>query len=161
MADIFNRGIPYRPDVNKLREAFPSPSLIWERDITYEEIETVISCKYRTSRYYGVVNAWIKRERHESGINLVWNPPKGIRVFRPDEMLSHVEKQTLQKSRQFGKAVAKFNWVDREHLDENGKKRLDHVMFTANRLKLDLLSGTKKLSIELAPIQSLPKKQLL
>jgi hypothetical protein len=158
MSLAFRGGIPYGLDFTKLSEAFPVPELTEGRVITHAELEAVINVKRTSSRYYGVINAWVAKQKSSNGIILVWQVSVGLKVLNPAEVMEFAETRTKQKVRQLGKAIRIFGWVDRKRLDSVGQKRLDHqLMVTA---KLSQLAGEsqKELATELAPIKSLPKR---
>lgn len=157
-ASIFKGGIPYAPDIRRLSEAFPVPSLVEGLTIPHEKLEAVLDLKRGNSRYYGVVNAWIGHQKNENSIVIVWEPSEGLKVLNPAEILHHAETRTRQKSGQLNRAVKLFAWVDRKRLDDTGQKRLDHQMRVAAVLAQAVSAAKKDLAVELAPVKSLPKR---
>jgi len=158
---IYKNGLPYGPEIRKLREAFPVASLVEGKTIGHETLEEILEQKRGSPRYYGIVNSWIKRERNENGLYLVWEPARGVKVLNPAELLTHAEHTTRSKLRQTGRAVRMFGWVDRSRLDAVGQQRLDHQARVANAIRDSLESAKKELAIDLAPIKSLPKPKLI
>ena len=157
---VFMGGLPFAPDVNRLDAAFPVGELIEGRLIEHEGIEAIVQAKRGTGRYYGVVNAWISRQRNTNGIFITWQPGDGVKILSPAEVLEHTETRARQKMRQTGKAIKNFAWVDRNRLDEMGQKRLDHQMRVAGAIKDALDKGRRELAIDLAPVISLPKRKI-
>lgn len=155
---IFKGWIPYGPDVKRLAEAFPVPELTEGLVITHTKMESILEVKRSTSRYYGVVNAWISKQKHDNGIIIIWQSSIGLKVLNPAEVLEHAETRTKQKSKQLGRAVKLFGWVDRKRLDETGQKRLDHQMVVSAKLAQAVACSQKELAVELSPIKSLPKR---
>ena len=122
------------------------------------KIEPLLQCGRGTSRYYGVVNSWMKSVRNETGIFIAWIPAMGLRILRPDEVLTHSEKRHHQKARQYLRSARNLReWVKRERLDAIGQKRFDHLVMVNSRTELAVADGLKKLAIELSPVKSLPK----
>jgi hypothetical protein len=158
---IFNGGMPYGPDVNRLKETFPVTKLTEGTIIRHEELEAVVRQQRGSQRYYGVINSWMSQQKNANGIFMVWEPATGIKVLNPAEILSHAETKTRQKIKQTGKAIRTFGWVDRNRLDETGQKRLDHQMRVANAIKQSIESARRELSVDIAPVKSLPKPQLV
>ena len=158
---VFNGGLPYGPDVNRLKETFPVAKLAEGTILTHEELEAVVRQKRGTQRYYGVVNSWMKQQKNDNGIFMVWEASTGVKVLDPAGVLHCAETRTRQKIKQTGKAIRTFGWVDRSRLDETGQKRLDHQMRVASVIKQSIESAKKELAIDLAPVKSLPKPKLV
>lgn len=158
MQTIFRGGLPYSHEVGLLVAAFPVPDLSEGRVIKHEEIEAVTKLKRGTGRYYGVVKSWINSQRNQNGVVIEWEPSIGIRVLDPAGVLQCAEKKTSQKIRQVGRAVRRFGWVDRSRLDDTGQRRLDHQVRVAAVVSGALAAAKKDLAIDLAPVQSLPKR---
>ena len=160
-AVLFRGGVPYALDVNRLNEAFPVSTLAEGTVIEHAQLEAVLNERRGSQRYYGVVNAWIGKQKHVNGIILTWEPSTGLKVLNPADVLQYAESRTRQKIKQTGKAIRLFAWVDRTRLDETGQKRLDHQMRVANAIKTSIDSARKELAVDLAPIKSLPKLKLV
>lgn len=157
---VFIGGMPYGPDIRRLADAFPLPSLKEGRIISHEELAGCLEPIARGSaRYYAVVNAWISRQRNDNGVFIRWEHTRGIKVLDPSEVLETAETRTKQKARQLGKAVKTFGWVDRSRLDQTGQKRYDHQIRVANALRESVDSARKELAVNLAPVRSLPRPQ--
>lgn len=157
---LFTGGIPYGPDVKRIVEALPVPSLTEGTVITHEQLEEILGYKRGTSRYYGVINSWIGRQKNENSIFMRWEAATGIKVLDPAGLLNHGETKTRQKATQILRALNIFAWVDRNRLDANGQRRLDHQILVATKLRDAATSAKKELAVEIAPIKSLPKRQL-
>jgi len=157
-AQIFKGGIPYGPDIKRLSEAFPVPELTEGLIISHPKLEAILEIARTSQRYYGVVNAWISKQKHDNGIIIKWQPSVGLKVLNPAEVLEFAETRTKQKAKQLGRSVKWFSWVDRKRLDDTGQKRLDHQMMVSARMAQAVASAQKELAVELAPIKSLPKR---
>jgi hypothetical protein len=84
---VFKGGLPYGPEVKRLREMYPVPKLTEGLRIPHEQLEGILNEKRSTGRYYGVINSWITRERNENGIFICWEPSKGLKILNPAEIL--------------------------------------------------------------------------
>lgn len=157
---VFKGGLPYGPDVRLLSEEFPVAELKEGLIIPHERIEKAVRQKRGTSRYYGVVNSWIHKQKDEQGIFIVWEQQQGLRVLDPASLLAHAERKTREKVTGLVRAVRIFGWVDRNRLDETGQRRLDHQARVASVIREAVESGKKQLAVELSPIKSLPKLRL-
>lgn len=154
----FRGGMPYSPDVEKLKEAYPVQSLVEGRLITHEEIEEVIKYKPKTQRYYGVVNSWTKKIENDHDIIMEWDPGIGLKVLSPHERLSSGECRIKRGIKATSRGVRFLGKVPRDRLDEDGKKRYDHVGRVSMILKTALAEAKKSLPIEVPANKSLPKK---
>jgi hypothetical protein len=161
LSQIFDGGIPYVIDVNRLKEAFPVPILAEGFEIKHEELEATINVKRGTQRYYGVVNSWRNQMKNTNAICIAWEQGIGLRVLDPAGQMDFAETRTKQKIRQTGKAVKEFVWVNRARLNPIGQQRLDHQMRVAAAIKDALGAAKKELAVELSPVKSLPKPQLI
>lgn len=161
MSNVFPGGIPYAVDVNRLKAAFPVNSLNEGLIIKHVQLEATIDAKSGTRRYYSVINSWLSEMKNSNAIFMTWEHGVGIKVLNPSGILYHGESRVKQKSSQIQKAVKIFAWVSRARLDEVGQQRLDHQVRVASAIAAAARSGTKEMAIELAPVKSLPKPQLI
>lgn len=155
---VFRGGLPYGPEFARLDEAFPVASLAEGAKVTHERLEGVLGVKRQSGRYYGVVNAWITRQRNQNGVFMVWELTVGLKVLNPAEILDFAETRTRQKIRQTRRAIKTFGYVDRSRLDNVGQRRLDHQLRVAEAIKTSLDMAKRDLAVELAPVKSLPKR---
>jgi hypothetical protein len=84
---LFLGGMPFKPDVDKLRAAFGVPK---EGDvIPWDRIEGVIGQPKKSNRFVGVVTAWRKALYNEH--NVAFGPERGLglRVLNPDERIQY------------------------------------------------------------------------
>jgi hypothetical protein len=156
----FFGGMPYGMDVKRLDEAFPISELTEGRVIEHDALSALLGEKRGTSRYYGVINAWLKRTLNANGIYIAWQPGDGLKVLDPAGVLNRAETLTRQKMKQTGRAIKTFAWVDRSRLDEVGQKRLDHQVRVAQAIKAALDERRREFAVELAPVLSLPKRRI-
>jgi hypothetical protein len=156
----FKGGIPYALDIARLNEAFPLSDLREGRVLTHAELELVIGIK-RSQRYYGVVKAWMARQKSSNGLVLSMQPSIGVKVLDPASVLDLAETRTRQKLGQTGKALRIFDWVERARLNDIGQKRLDHNLQVRAKMRFAIETARKDLAIELAPVQSMPKRALV
>lgn len=160
-AVVFKGGMPYGPDVNRLKETFPVTELTEGRILLHDQLEPIVRQKKGSQRYYGIINSWISQQRNDNGVFMVWEQARGLKVLGPAEILNYAETRTRQKMKQTGRAIKTFGWVDRTRLDDVGQKRLDHQMRVANTIRDAIDSARKQLAIDLAPVRSLPKPKLV
>jgi hypothetical protein len=162
MSKIITGGVPYALDVKRLTEAFPVNDLTEDRVITHEDLEGTIQLRRGTQRYYGVINSWLHKMKQEAGIYMIWEPGDGVKVLNPAGLLFHAETRTRQKIKQTVRAIRIYGHVEqrRDRLDETGRARLDHMVRVANKTKEAIEQARKDMAVELAPVKSLPKRQI-
>lgn len=156
MNQVFRNGIPYGPDFGKLDATFTD--LTEGVLLTHPELEAALGIKRRSSRYYAVVNAWVRRKRASMGIFMVWESKVGLRVLDPASILTFSEARFQQKLVQTGRSIRNFGYVDRDRLNGLGQQRLDHQLQVAMKIRDAVESARKELAIGLSPIASLPQR---
>lgn len=154
---VFLNGLPYGPDLRKLNEVFPVSKLTEGTIITYDELQQACGYQYGSSRFYALIKSWMGHQRDENRIFMIFESKTGVKVLDPAQIMEHGERRVRQKITQTGRAVRIFSWVDRDRLDDVGKRRLDHQARVVSLLKDSLDTAKKQLAIELAPVKSLPR----
>lgn len=158
LRNMFFRGRPYGPDLDRLDEAFPSPK---EGDIIQsQEIAEVIGEDRSSNRYKGVVTAWRKRLRRERNIDTDAVVGVGIKVLPPADRLRCSERDYTRGVRQQLRSEARLMSVPRERLDEKGQHRYDHARSVLAKTRDAVLSARRELAVDIAPVKSLPKRQV-
>lgn len=152
-------GIPYGPDVRKLEEAFPSPEE--DQTIKSEEFEKIIRVQQKTSRFYGVINAWRRRLRTDPNIDSEWIHGVGVKILNPADRLKVSEVNIKQGIRKTGRAFRRLAITPRERLDAVGQQRYDHQLQVGAKLTQAGRDAQRELAIDLAPVKSLPKPKLV
>lgn len=151
-------GIPYGPQVEKIKRQYPKPEegLI----LSHDDLETLINEKKGTKRYYGIINSWRKYLLNDLGIDTNWIQGKGLKVINPAERLKVGEDNFRQGLRKTRRAFKRTAIVPRDRLDEIGKQRYDHQIKIMAKIATAAIDAKKELAIELAPVRSLPKASL-
>ena len=154
-AKQFFGGIPYGPQVNRLKDKFPKP----EEEIVYThgELEEIIREPIGTQRYYGVINSWRNYLLHDLGIDSAWCPGEGLKILNPEDRLKVGEDQFRQGLRKTRRAFKRTAIIPRERLDDIGRQRFDHQMKIMAKLSTAAVEAKRDLAIDLAPVKSLPK----
>jgi hypothetical protein len=157
----FRGGVPYAIDIKRLSEAYEVPTLTEGRLLPHAELSAIISSPAGSGRYYAVCNSWMHKVKQSTGIFMVWEPKEGIRVLEPTGVLGFGETRQRQKLKQLARSTKHFAWVKRERLDEIGKLRLDKQLRVASGIRDFIVSTTREMAVELAPVRSLPKPQIV
>jgi hypothetical protein len=157
---IFRGGIPYGMDVNRLKEAFPVPTLVEGRVINHSELQEVLS-NPSTSRYYCVVNSWRREMKNMNAVHIVWESKIGLKILDPAQLYGHTKKGIKQKFRQVGRKLKALDWVDRKRLNPVGQQAFDHDIQVRSKVAAALESANKDLAVDLAPVKSLPKPKIV
>lgn len=154
---VYRGGMPYGPDIKRLREAYPSNTLTEGLVMEHAALEGIIGAPKGSQRYYGVINSWRSEELNKNGIFMAWQPGDGLKVLSPSEILARGDSVTLQKIKQLGRATKIYAWVSRDRLDEMGQKRLDHQLLKTGQIREAMNTARREMAIDLAPIKSLPR----
>lgn len=157
MSEIIKGRGPYALDVARLIETFPAPTLEEGVVIEHAAFEGTIDCKRGTGRYYGVVNAWIRKMKQAYRIHIVWARTVGVKVLDPAGLAERGETVFRQKCTQTCKAAHIIDDVPRERLDQVGQMRLDHLSRVMRFADTAMIKAKSDLAVELGPIHSLPK----
>lgn len=158
-AEIWKGGLPYEPDVRKLEEKYPNPEE--DQVITHEDFEKLLSLTRGPGRYYGVIKSWQKRLFNLRNIDSQWIQGKGVKILGPADRLEVGESGIRRKLKQVKREVRRTGATPRERLNEMGQRHYDHTMMNAAKMLPALEEMRKQLSIDLAPVKSLPKPQFV
>lgn len=155
---IYQGGLPYGPDKEKLDAAFPVAELTEGRVLPHARLSEALGLQIGAQRYYAVINAWRYEKRAKQNIIMEWRDRQGLKVLPPNEVLDDAETSTIRAGRSVRRAVRKFNRVDRNRLDETGQRRYDHTSRNAAILEAAVGDSLKKMAIELPALQALPRR---
>lgn len=158
MAEIYKGGMPYGPDVEKLDLKFPRPAE--GQVIPHDDFEEVLGMKSGSKRYYAVINSWRKKLRATRDIDTEWDRGVGLKILTPADRLSCGERDFRRSVRATARAVKRTLSTDRDRLDSVGQRRYDHIATRVRPFLEDMRRVRKELSVDLAPVQSLPKPNL-
>jgi len=148
-------GIPYGPQVNKLKDKYPKP----EEDmlISHDELEGIINEKRDRQRYTGIITSWRKYLLNSLGIDSEWMRGEGLKILNPADRLNVGENNFKQGIRKTRRAFRRTALVPRDRLNDEGRQRFDHHMIIMAKLGTAAIEARKGLAVELAPVKSLPK----
>lgn len=148
-------GVPYGPQVKRLKDAYPKPEegLV----LSHDELEELLNEERGSQRYYGVVNSWRSYLLKDLGIDSAWVQGEGLKILDPAERLKVGEDQFRHGLRKTKRAFKRTAIIPRDRLDEIGKQRFDHQMKVMARMSTAAIEAKRELAIELAPVKSLPK----
>jgi|SRR5262245_32932984 len=155
----FRNGLPYRIDVQRLIEAFPE--LPEGKIIEHSELEKLSKAAKGSSRYYGVINSWIKDVRRNRGIYIDWLSGTGVKVLGPVETMDKSRKVVRQKFHQTIRGMGILAYSDRARLDPHGQKEWDHLEICYARQRPMCEIEKKSLRIDVPPVKALPKPKLV
>jgi hypothetical protein len=157
---LITSGIPYGPDKNKLSDCFPVQETKEGDLVSHERLAEVLGYEVGSQRYYGVINSWRNDYKRQFGVIMEWEPGMGLRVLRPHEHLQHCETGLRRSAKRVGRKVRELGYVQRDRLDERGRARYDHMTRNAAILAKAAIDARKHFAVEIAPVQSLPKRIL-
>ena len=156
---IWKGGLPYGPQVQRLRDSFPNPEE--EKLFSHNEFEALLGEVRGSQRYYGIINSWRKYLINTLGIDSDWNPGEGLLILPPAKRLECGERDTKRGIRRVKRGIRRTAATPRDRLDEIGKARYDHAAMAYAKMIPALDEGRKALAVDIAPVKSLPKPKLV
>ena len=124
---VFRAGIPTAPDVRKLRERFPGSSMQGGDCISYADIEQLIGCAAKSSRFRTVTTAWRRSLLQCEAIILKPLRGQGLTVLKDNEKLE-LAADTLDKGmRQVQRSMAIAAHINTDNLTEVEKTSLSDL----------------------------------
>jgi len=125
--EVYFGGIPTDPDIKQIREAFPEDQLNALDEIPYEDIENLLGIPQTSSRFRAVTNRWRKIVEDETGLVIGVIRGKGFKLLNDEEKLDLSVGKLRTAVRQSHKSYRYASLVDAKALNEENKKRLDHI----------------------------------
>lgn len=142
---LYFSGVPTKPDVDRLQSAFGVPEE--GKLITYDEIGQVIGCKYRTSRFSCITNAWRRSLETKHQVILGCVPGKGFFRLNPDDRVDLSGSKTRSGFRSIGKAGRIVACTDRNRLSPENQRAADHVCRVVASVKLAIATASKQIDL--------------
>lgn len=144
-SSIHFAGVPTKPDVDRMQSVFGVPDE--GRLITYEEIEQVIGCKYRSNRFTSVVNAWRKSLESKHQVILGCDPGKGVYRLNPDDRLDLSGSKLRSGFRSVGKSGRIVAFTERARLSPENQRAADHITRVVSSVKLAIATAAKQIDL--------------
>jgi len=146
---MFFGGVPTEPDIKKIKTEYPTNVLTPGKKIAYAEIERLIGVGKREHRFKTVTSQWRKEVEKEVNIIIGCDPGEGFRVLNEPEKVDLSSSKTRSAGRAARRAYVVAARTDIKELDENDRKRLDHIMGVSSRV---LAAAKLKSKVELPQI---------
>jgi hypothetical protein len=145
----WSEGLPTKPDVDALMQAFPPDSLVVGMRITDEQVRQVIG-DVRGVRYRTVYSVWVKRLHRDHGINLFREETVGFFVPTCGETTARFAPAVRHMGRTGKKQMRYLSATKPEN--ELQRSTIDHQV----RLLSNLVRETKKAGMNVLPSTSAP-----
>jgi hypothetical protein len=145
---LFLGGVPTDIDVEKLREHLGT--LKHGDMIPYQEISDCLGIQKGECRWYSVVSAWRKRLDRENNILLKAIPNEGYRVLDGHGRVEASAWTYKKGLRRIHRATVIASKTDRNGLDENEIKTLDHIQNTGASLRLAAATAARQIDYDKA-----------
>lgn len=144
-SNLFQGGVPTKPDVDKLREKFGVPKE--GAVITWKQIEDVIGCKKGSSRFATVVDAWRKAMDREH--QLIFGPVRGqgLKALPPDDRIELSSQKRKSGIRMVGRSFKIATFTDRNRLTPENQRVQDHILRSAAAIKLAVATAAKGIDL--------------
>jgi hypothetical protein len=148
-------GLSAEPEVKKLIEKFgaPPPGVI-----THTDIEAVIGCTRKTSRYRTITTSWRKRLRREYLIDTEAETGIGIRILTEPERVDASAGNFRRGTRQNGKGWIRAKMIRPELLDSTNLRRYDFLLIAGAKIMAGATAGVKELTTGFKSIAQMPRR---
>lgn len=140
-SNLFLGGVPTKPDVDKLREAFGVPAegtlLPWK------SIESACGLKRGTHRFTTVVVAWRKALDREHNVILGPCQGKGLVCLPPNERVQLSAGKVKSGVRMVGRGARISATSDRSRMSPESQATADHINRMSASIRLALATESK------------------
>jgi hypothetical protein len=145
-------------DVATLNRVFPD-LLPDGREITHEQIETVLSMNRLQSRYRTVVNRWRKQLLRERGLWLDGQlaQGRGFVVLTPDEMVRYGNRGVRSAGRKLRRALEVVSAPRDELLSEDTRRYRGLLSAAIEKIATENRSAIRAIGKALTPAPQLPR----
>jgi hypothetical protein len=142
----FWSGIPWEPDVKRIRKAFPDSELKVGAEIPYSAIAETISSEYGTCRFRSVTMAWRKAVEKEAGLFIGTSEGKAFRVLSESEKLGLSRSKVRASIKSARRAYVVSAAIDDGGLTDEEKSQLSQIrMRSASIIALQQIKPKKNL----------------
>lgn len=141
---VFLGGLPYEPDLLKLREHVGVPAV--GTLVPYAAIEACLGCSWRSARFKGVCDAWRRKLEAEGNVILVGVAREGFRVLTAPERVRHAESYLRQGARRIRRSHAIVGTTPHDGLDEAQRTRAQALFGATSRHYTELAATVKALA---------------
>ena len=118
----FFGGLPYGPDIKRLRLAYPDGSLEIGQRIHYTAVSEIIHTDIKSSRFYAVTSAWRKQVEKESGMFIQpvrnWDQFKVINESEKFDLSNREDRTAVKKTR---RSMIVLKSIDDKQLSDKEK----------------------------------------
>lgn len=140
-------GLPTDPEVRKLREHFGDMQKLRGTTISHEDIEKVIGVKREDNRYKTITNAWRKRIRKETGVEIRGDLAEvigiGFRVLTDGEQVTFSTDLRQRGAKRIRHSHIALANTDEEKLTDEQKRERAHGLHAAKMLHTALIESRR------------------
>ena len=153
--NVYFGGIPYGPDVQKLRNELGVP----ERgtQITHEEFEKIIGIKRANPRYRRVIQVWRKQLFKENNVDTEWERGVGLNILKEPERIGASSRDLNRAARQAQKSHIRATHIKTEELNDTDRRKADHLRTVSAMVYGAASKGAQEVSKTLSQPLQLPK----
>lgn len=146
-------------DVELLQKVFPDLQQDG-REITHEQLETVLHMSRAQSRYRTVVNKWRRNLLRERGVWLDGQVAqgRGFVVLTPDEMVRYGNRGVRAAGRKLYRSLAILSAPREEQLSEDLRRHRSLLEAAIERMRHEHQTTLREVGKALKPMRQLPRK---
>jgi hypothetical protein len=131
---MYYRGVPFEPDIKKLRETYPEARLRQGQIIPYHEVERLLHERKDSNRWKGVTNQWRKVVEDETGVILGVERGEGFKVLEEGEKLDLCCSKLRSAAKFARRSYEVASRVATNQLSEEDKLRLDFFVTKSSKI---------------------------
>lgn len=139
--EIFRGGVPVAPDVNRLLEAFGTPTV--GTLIEHERVAEILGLRPGSHRYHTVTERWMAQLWDERNVRVVCRRGIGFEVLTASGRLDQGVRQMRKAARRAEQAVKETVTVPEAELSAAERQRRDHLLH-ANVLLLQAAKDAQR-----------------
>lgn len=148
-------------DVEMLKKVFPD-LLPDGREITHEQLETVLQTPRTLSRYHTVINKWRKQLLHERGLWLDGHVlhGRGFVVLEPDAMVHYANRGVRSAGRKLRKNLAIMSAPKDIELSEDTRRYRRLLEAAVVKITTENRKTLREVGRALTPPKQLPRSKV-
>lgn len=124
--DVFFCGIPTDSEIKKLSEMWPESEMKQGDKYTYEDVEIIIGCGKKSSRFFVVTTRWRKIVEEKTGHVIGVDKGEGFKILTESEKLELSRQKLKESGRRARRSIKVLSITNRKQLSESEKADYDH-----------------------------------
>ena len=135
MSENYFGGIPYAPDVKKIRTQYPENEMKIGQKISYEEISELIRENKKSKRFYNITKSWRMQIEKESGVFIQpIGDGSGLKVISESEKLDLANREDRTATKKSRRSLIVLKSIDPKELTDDERPMLNFKLEKIGRV---------------------------